>query len=180
MQDIPYGYCHCGCGQKTTLHPFTVRKLGYVAGEPRKYIRNHDKRTVGTRYRVAPETGCWIFTGHVSRKGYGQMRKSGDATRMYPAHRIFYEQAKGPIPPGKQLDHLCRNRACVNPEHLEVVTNFENQRRGRKPKLTEEAIREIRAATPHYGYATDLARKFDVNPSTIHRVRSGRSWNPPT
>ena len=174
---IPYGKCHCGCDEKAPISPDTVRKLGYLAGKPRAFIRNHDKRKRGPKYCVDPETGCWIFTGHIGPKGYGAMRKLGDTSRMYPAHRVFYEQAKGPIPAGKQLDHLCRNRACVNPDHLEPVTNTENQRRGLKPKLTVEIVREIRTTPKTYGSTQALARKFGVHPATISDVRNGRGWN---
>ncbi|MFJ4777405.1 HNH endonuclease signature motif containing protein [Streptomyces sp. NPDC088762] len=52
-------------------------------------------------------------------------------------HRIMYEQAKGPIPEGLQIDHLCRNRACANPEHLEAVTQKENILRGTGPSAQQ-------------------------------------------
>lgn len=71
-------------------------------------------------------TRCWIFKGATSR-GYGQARVGG---KTISVHRTAYEILVGPIPEGLQLDHLCRNRACYNPAHLEPVTGTENRRRG--------------------------------------------------
>lgn len=70
---------------------------------------------------------CWEWTGAKSSTGYGLFSLNGDS--IY-AHRWSYETQSGPIAKGMQIDHLCRNRACVRPEHLEVVTQKENILRG--------------------------------------------------
>ena len=74
------------------------------------------------------ENGCWEWQAGLWGKGYGQFRES--TQRRVMAHRFSYELAKGVIPKGKTLDHLCRNRKCVNPEHLEAVPLRENILRG--------------------------------------------------
>lgn len=73
---------------------------------------------------------CWQWTASTTAGGYGQIRDGGTRGSMLYAHRLAYEFTVGPIPDGLQLDHLCRNRACVNPSHLEPVANRENGLRG--------------------------------------------------
>ena len=72
-------------------------------------------------------TGCWTWNGYRNDKGYGHVKID---RRWLPVHRYCYEHAVGPIPTGLQIDHLCRNRACVRPTHMEAVTLVENIRRG--------------------------------------------------
>lgn len=66
-----------------------------------------------------PESGCWVWNAARSDTGYGSLQVDG---RRLNAHRWMYQLHFGPIPDGLELDHLCRNRACVNPAHLEPVT----------------------------------------------------------
>jgi hypothetical protein len=82
-----------------------------------------------------PDLGhCWTWTGPRSRYGYGRHGAKH-------AHRLVYEAARGPIPVGLVCDHLCRNRGCVNPEHIEPVTSGENVRRGISGQLARERQR---------------------------------------
>lgn len=83
-------------------------------------------------YEPEPNTGCWLWTRHVQGDGYGTFTASG---KSYLAHRWAYEHHRGPIPPGLEMDHLCRIRPCVNPWHLEAVTHTENLRRGMSPAM---------------------------------------------
>ena len=78
------------------------------------------------RVRIEP-SGCWVWTGSCLKNGYGQFNVGG---HHLVVHRWAYERFVGPIPEGLTLDHLCRNRACVNLDHLEPVTRGENVLRG--------------------------------------------------
>lgn len=78
----------------------------------------------------APADACWVWHGAANQRGYGNVgKKVGEKTFTYLAHRVAYELTFGPVPPGMDLDHLCRTTGCVNPTHLEPVTFLANMRR---------------------------------------------------
>ena len=85
---------------------------------------------------VISESGCWIRTEGLTDKGYAKLYHDG---KRHRAHRLYYTLLAGPIPEGLVLDHLCRVRNCVNPDHLEPVTQLVNVRRGRsgQPQLAK-------------------------------------------
>jgi hypothetical protein len=167
------GYCHCGCGQKTNLARQDNPKLGHVKGRPYRFVRHHGRRKSPVDYTIEDRgfsTPCWIWRLQIGRGGYPQ-KSIGGKTQL--AHRVFYEARVGPIPEGFQLDHLCRNRACVNPEHLEPVPGVVNVRRQSNVKLTMDGARAIRRSGMT---STALARVHGVSARTIREVREERTW----
>lgn len=111
------------------------------AGRPHTLAHRHSMRaahlarnTRKQRYEVVArdhDTPCWAWLLKTNEKGYGSISVTVlGVKRTYLAHRYFYEQTNGPIAAGLTIDHLCNHRDCVNPEHMEPVTQGENVRRG--------------------------------------------------
>ena len=143
--------CECGCGQATPPARQTDSKKGWILGQPIRFIQFHHHRMLRPERRIdqvirlkakikAVENGCLIWRGNITPSGYGVFWTT---TGTNGAHRIAYELLRGEIPDGLTLDHLCRNRACVNPDHLEPVTIRENLRRA------PTALSTINAAKTH-------------------------------
>lgn len=83
--------------------------------------------------RVTKTKKCWVWNGYVNVYGYGEARFKDFGYKLVKAHRLSHLLFKGEIPEGLCIDHLCRNKVCVNPNHLEAVTLDENKRRGYSP-----------------------------------------------
>lgn len=174
-----YGFCQCGCGQRTTLADRTRPKLGWIKGQPHRFIvgHNNESKYLSVPYREVDcgySTPCWIWQLRLTRDGYGQITVNGwDGS----THRYFYRQYVGEIPDGLELDHLCRVRSCICPSHLDPVTRLINQRRGLGTRLNEQIVAYIKSQLA-VGQQTvnSLAAQFGVTISAIHQIKHGRNW----
>ncbi len=89
----------------------------------------------------------------------------------------YYREKYGDIPAGMDLDHLCRNESCVNPDHLELVTHAKNCRRGRATKLTWAEVNEMRDLHGTKDWrGADLARRYHVTPTQVSNILKYRQW----
>jgi hypothetical protein len=107
---------------------------------------------IKARIRIT-DLGCWEWLGSIMPNGYGVIgigrRSRGDKRTVY-VHRLSFQAFIGPIPDGKELDHLCRRRCCCNPAHLEPVTRAENTKRGLGPaKLGQINASKTQCAQGH-------------------------------
>lgn len=114
-------------------------------------------------------TGCWLWTGSLNDAGYGKLGAGNGRKGWVRAHRFAYEHYIGPIPAGLHLDHLCRIRSCVNPEHLEPVTSRENSLRS---PICQTAIN---AAKTHCKQGHSFERHGYVSSNGSRRCRACRS-----
>jgi hypothetical protein len=121
--------------------------------------------------------GCLLWLGPIDPTGYGRTSVHGE---LFYVHRRAWELARGQIPAGRFLDHLCRRRDCVNVEHLEPVTTAQNNRRSRSTKLRREQVEEIRRLRARGSRVKDLAAIYGVAPTTISMILHRRTWAPDT
>ena len=125
---------------------------------------------------VIEASGCWRWTKGLTTVGYGHF---SIRSVYYQAHLLLYIFHVGPIPEGLEPDHLCRNRWCVNPRHLEFVTHAVNVQRGVKSALSQDQVDAIRAARLRGAGVRALARQYGVNHGTISRLVRGLTWAEP-
>jgi hypothetical protein len=126
---------------------------------------------------------CWIWTACCNKNGYGQIKIN---CKRYLSHRISWFLAGNTIPEGHLIRHKCRNRNCVNPEHLETGTQADNEAdkirdgtdcRGEKcynAKLTSTQVLDIRARAE--GKHIELAKEYGVSRPTIHSIIARKTW----
>lgn len=139
-----------------------INKVEQLLSEIQAVVENEQNTD---KYAVA-STGCWVWLGALDKDGYPRNGK----------HRKYYQEYVGSVPDGYILDHTCNRRDCVNPAHLEPVTNLENIRRGRVPKLSVEEVLEIKTLLVEGMPQIAIARLYGVTPPTISAIARGITW----
>lgn len=190
--EIPYGYCHCGCGQKTPLSKTTRPSRNQIAGEPTRFAIGHgNRRPIAERFwekvdRSGGPDACWLWQGVKSGK-YGQIWHQG---KNEYAHRVSYLLNIGPISDGLFVCHECDNRLCVNPAHLWLGTHDDNMQdmvdKGRSApqegsqnhsaKLTDADILQIRELAGEGVRHADIAKRYGVHRATVSYIVGGKTW----
>lgn len=119
-------------------------------------------------------TSCWIWRRATNYKGYGQVRRDDDRSKQTMAHRLFWQRANGPIPEGMEIHHLCRVRACVNPEHLSVVTHAENMLHAQRNLPRKVSRTQVDAIRDLWGTGrwtqTNIAEVFGISSVQVGRI----------
>ena len=137
-----------------------------------------------SRYIPEPNSGCWLWLGSVSYRGYGNCRK---VPGYFHAHRASWAIHRGPVPEGMLVCHKCDNRLCVNPDHLFLGTPADNTadmlRKGRarspvgekhgKSKLTEGQVYAVRSDSRPVSL---IASEYGCTRQSIDAIRSLKTW----
>lgn len=139
----------------------------------------------------ASEDECWLWTGAVDTRGYGNMNCDGRTKR---SHRIAWELAHGPIPPGvghhgTVVMHTCDNRICCNPAHLKLGDHSANmadmREKGRRKQINAGQANGRAKLTPEQVHAIRLdkrgkrtiAKDYGISPAQAQRIRNGQQWS---
>lgn len=182
--------CVCGCGTE-------LPKKRKPSDQPRYVLGHQSKKTAEELFLQYAAIGapdeCWEWSGRLE-KGYGAFQTRRDGKRInWKAHRYAYERSVGPIPAGMVIDHLCENPVCVNPRHLEAVTQAENlrrtfhrrdseivgaiiPRRRRNVRLSWVEVDEIRARVAAGESQAAVARSFALTVTHVGNIVHHRSW----
>lgn len=192
-KEIPYGYCHCGCGRKTSLAKQSSARDGHVKGEPVRFCSGHNGQKITIPEmsfwaKVQKTDECWLWMGGKDSWGYGALKVGGVQVK---ASRYSYELHNGPIPAGLCVLHKCDVPACVNPVHLFLGTDKDNavdrENKGRggdhskekngMAKLAESSIRGIFKDSKRGLTQREIADKHGISQGQVSRILNGKRWS---
>jgi len=202
LEPVPFGFCHCRCGGRTSIAKQNIRRLGHINGQPVRFLPGHHawfqprgpRQTLAEQFwsqvdRTTTPDGCWPFTGALTADGYGHIKVNG---RMRMAHHIALKLS-GFIIPFERLQvrhYVCDNPPCCRPSHLKIGTPQDDaddkvskgrQARGEShghAKLRQQDADEIRRLYRAGGISQrTLARQFGVNQRAVWAILSGEAWS---
>jgi HNH endonuclease len=175
LTNTEFGYCQCGCGERTTVSDETDSSHGYTRGVPRRWKKGHQTGMPQTWVEEdrGHETPCHIWEG--GRSGRYGWARSRPGLKASFAHLMAWRIANGSVPAGHHLHHLCEQPLCVRLDHLAVKTKTEHAsghrpRTGRVSRLSEDEVADIMN-----GGMTlpQIMKKYGISKTHAGRVRSG-------
>ena len=172
------GLCQCGCGGRTRVADHNDSAKGWRKGIPLRYLHGHNRHHpsamfIPDNWVAEHGTGCWIWQRSKTANGYGTCYHDG---RRDYAHRVSYLIHKGPLTSDLEIDHLCRNRSCVNPNHLEQVTRHVNAHRGIKTKLLAAQIVDIRQRVSRGESTATICSDYHIRSGYVSAICRGLRW----
>lgn len=137
---------------------------------PFKYINLTTKD-----FYINPFTGCWIWTNYIARNGYAYTKRGYKTPKV--VHKLVFESLNDRIKDKKEVNHICGIRSCMNPNHLELLTQIENLRIGLQSKINPKLALEIRDMYKNLNITQkDLGLKFNLTQSQISRIINNKRW----
>lgn len=180
-------FCACGCGNITRIAETTSRRDGHIKGRHVKFLKGHSgRRALKDRFfdkveiQKMNKKGCWIWTGSISKNGYGRIQ-AGNSRGVQYAHRIswelYYDEG---IPEDMVIGHHCDTPSCVNPKHLFIGNQKDNLQDAFEKNrleqwnscLSDTTASEIYERIHSGESGANLSREFGVSQSTISNIKN--------